>query len=165
MICAHCGVAHPPSEMEPTFKRPDDYFYCTTPVYRKSWATQSFCILNERRFFVRGVLPVRIVDQGTVFNIGVWAEVDDDTFIWARKHYRPRDFVRASLFWGRLANDMGRYLPGQSIGARVAIRFNRHTAPSFFLRMSGHPFEAEQRAGITSHRRAEIVKLAFGSGE
>jgi hypothetical protein len=165
MICARCGVAHPPSEMEPSFKRPDDFFYSTVQVYRKSWANRSFCVLNRRRFFVRGVLPVRVVDQKDFFNIGVWAEVDGDTFVWARQHHRPRDFVRASLFWGRIANDMSQYLPGQSVGARVAIRFNRHTAPSFFLRFSGHPFEAEQRAGITAHRRAEIVELAFGREE
>ncbi len=161
MICAQCGKAHPPSEMEPTFKRPDDFFYSTMAVYRKSWANENFCVLNRRRYFIRGVLPTRIVDEDREFCIGAWAEVDHDTFHWARHVFRSRDFVRISSVWGRIANDMRRYLPGQSLGARVAIRFNRHERPSFFLRLSGHPFEREQRAGITSHRRAEIVELAF----
>jgi hypothetical protein len=162
LICAQCGKAHPPSHMEPSFQRPDEYWNASPALYGKSWADNNFCVLGGRRYFVRGLLPVTIVDEQRVFCIGAWAEIDHDTFHWARHVFTPHQFRRASPLWGRIANDMRRYLPGQSVGARVAIRFHRNMRPYFFLRFSGYAFEQEQRAGITSHRRAEICELAFG---
>jgi len=39
------------------------------------------CVLDDSRFFIRGVLYVPVQQIGTQFGWGVWAEVSKDTFL------------------------------------------------------------------------------------
>jgi len=164
-VCPGCGKTHDIGERELGMQRPDAYWIAPRALRRKSRANSNFCVLAGRRYFIRGVLPLRNLDVGGIYCIGLWAEVSKDTFDRAVRVHRPRHFQRAGLSWGRIANNVARVFPQPLLNRRVAVRFNKFMRPFLFLRCSGHSLEREQRSGVSMHRLAEIDALAFGRDE
>ena len=140
------------------FKLPDivhDLSY--VEQYKRSRHNADLCTLDERRHFIRGLLPIPLPESGEEFNWGIWVEVDLPT------HTLYVDGFNADLSGqprstGAIANKLSVY--GQTIGLPVQIQYNPGNArPSFWLPEDQmHALALEQRGGITLKRQHSILE-------
>lgn len=67
--------------MDVTFGLPDDIFALSEEQREVRTKTHSdLCSLDDKRYFIRGVVYVPVQELGTKFGWGVWAEVSEETF-------------------------------------------------------------------------------------
>jgi hypothetical protein len=152
MICDQCGIEHPPSELERTFRRPDAVA-ALAPSERaqRALANDDLCVLDGQRFFVRAVLPLRVHDWPQPYRIGVWAEVSQASFDRIYALWSAPDQVREPAFEATLANHI-QQLP-ETLGLAVQLRLSGPTTrPQAWVAQAGHPLHAQQQAGISAHQ-------------
>lgn len=123
--------------------------------YKRARTNPDFCTLDERRYFVRCVLPINFTDRKGFFGWGLWVEVakkDHDRVVRdfdAKKEQKP--------FKGRLANNVAQY--GRTLGLEVIGRPCAGHRPLLYTsELSKHPLAIEQRLGIDTKRHHEIVE-------
>ena len=159
MRCPECGDEH--GELEPAFGLPDDVFVLPADERaERLHGNQDLVILSgatesDERFFVRCVLPVRLVDVGGETRWGVWAEVDEADARRIFDLWDEPDQAGEPPIAARIANA----LPGypDTIGLPVQLQLTGPTSrPALtFPSDSIHPFAREARAGVRLHRLAE----------
>jgi hypothetical protein len=81
MKCPCCGKEVKPYEMDVAFSLPDA-IYALPEAQRATRARthSDLCSLDDRHYFIRGVVYVPILQLGILFGWGVWAEVSKGVF-------------------------------------------------------------------------------------
>jgi len=155
MICTQCGIEHPPSEMELSFHRPDDVAALSAPEReQRVLANDDLCILDGQRFFVRGVLPLRVRDWPQPYQIGLWVEVSQASFDRIYALWSVPDQAGEPAFDAMLANRI-RQLP-DTLGLAAQLRLTGPiTRPQVWISDDGHPLHAQQHSGISAHQALE----------
>lgn len=151
--CATCGRTHPISESELSFKLPDVVF-ALSDNDRESRCKESPDIvsLDEKRFFVRGLLPLAVMGRERTYNVGVWAEVSVKIFeriheLWndSEQHQEPR-------MPGTLANKLP-FHP-DTVGLPVAVQLTGpRSRPEFYIEATDNSLYGEQLRGIDELER------------
>ena len=153
--CASCGKPHSPSELELGFKRPDAVV--SLPDEQRGTDTQEtddLCAIRPDRYFVRGVLPLRVVDWDDNYCIGAWVEVERAVFDRVRELWDAPDQDQEPAFSATLANAIPPY--AATLGLPVALHLTGPTSrPSILVPESEHPLYREQFQGISAHRADE----------
>jgi hypothetical protein len=156
-ICGTCGREHSGLPMDYAFGLPDEVFALGyLDRYRRSRSNSDFSTLDERRFFIRGVLPLPLVASEEEFVWGLWAEVsrDQHDLYFAGFH---ADLSDNPPFEAHLANE----IPGYGcLGLRIDVQFlSGNDRPAFSLaHRDDHLLAREQHAGITRARHHEILE-------
>ena len=158
--CATCGQEHAGLPMEVAFGKPADYFAIPEQERRRRCAlTDDWCVIDERRFYIRGCLYVPVTDADQRFAWGLWARVSKRAF---QRYYAlySSDGSGESPFRGRLCGEHRGYegLDGQAVKVRPRTASER---PAFVMSRCGHLLYREQRWGITLHRVQEILASLF----
>jgi hypothetical protein len=158
MRCPTCKKSH--SIGEPAFRRPD--VIAALPIAgRFDLATESddLCVLRgldePHRYFVRGLVFVRLTDVDDDICWGLWAEVAENSFRRIRGLWDdPRQHLEPPLP-AVLANRVPGY--PDTLGLAVLIQLTSPTSrPQFlFAADSEHPFARECLAGVTMHRASQ----------
>lgn len=157
--CSVCGEVHSRSEIEVTFKLPDPLL----EIGEEEWDTRcvetsDLCSLDDRRFFVRGVLPIPVHGRDVAYSWGVWAEVDEESFQRIVDLWPDEDQAAEPPMRGTLANDIPLF--GTTAGLPLQVFLTGpETRPRFQLDESPHPLRREQQDGIDEHRAAEYNRL------
>lgn len=160
-VCPDCGELHPGLPTDWGYQLPDDVFALSyLDRYRRTRANADLCCLDERRWFLRGVLALPFIDREGDFGLGVWVEVAEavhDAYI---AHFDDEHAGPAPVP-GLLANDVAGY-PALR-GEAVEVRFpGHHSRPTFVLPDTAtHPLAVEQREGIDRERHHALLQ-AFG---
>jgi hypothetical protein len=150
---------HSPSEIEVIFRRPDPLLQLREEERdERCVETSDLCTLDDRRFFVRGVLPIPVQGREVPYNWGIWAEVDAESFqrildLWSDENQASEPPLR-----GALANDIPLFGITAGLSLQVFLT-GPQTRPRFQLDESPHPLCKEQRQGIDEHRAAEYNRL------
>ena len=116
------------------------------------------CVIDDRRFFVRGCLEIPVRRSRTPFVWGVWVSVSRTSFrqfqrlagVADRSHHRP--------FAGRLCSPPRPYPDSLNLKAKVHLR-DAGIRALIELEASDHRLAVEQRLGITRRRLSEICSL------
>jgi hypothetical protein len=145
--------------MELTFRRPDDAA-AISPDDRPCLLQENddLCIIEGKRFFIRGVLPLPVVARNSTYCIGLWVEVSQATFervydLWESEDQRNEQPHAASI-----ANEIP--IARGSLGLEAELRLaGPAKRPEVFLKASDHPLYAEQTGGIDVHRISEYTAL------
>jgi hypothetical protein len=159
VICSKCGQDHPLEEMELTFRRPDDAAKLS-PEDRARLLQENddLCIIEGKRFFIRGVLPLSVESRELSYCIGLWVEVSQATFKRVYDLWESEDQLNEPPFAASIANEIPNS-PG-SFGHEAELHLAGPTArPNVFLKTSSHPLYAEQSNGIDVHRVSEYTAL------
>ena len=145
---------------EPSFRRPDA-IAALPREGRSGLASESddLCVLRgfdaPHRFFVRGLVSVRLTDVDDDFCWGVWAEVSEEAFGRIHALWDAPDQDREPSMPGTLANR----LPGypDTVGLAVTVQLTGPTSRPHlvFHPDAEHPFARECVAGVTMHRAAQ----------
>jgi hypothetical protein len=117
------------------------------------------CMIEERDFFVRGIVEIPVVDAGEAFHWGVWVSLSESNFdrtveLWERE---GRESEPAMFGW--LSVELPGYQP-----STINLKTNVHTQPVgnrplVELEPTDHPLAVEQREGITLARVHELAAL------
>ena len=160
-VCATCGQRHPGLPTDYGFRLPDEVHALSyVDSYLRSRSNADLCTLDEGRHFLRGVIPIPMVESDAEFGWGVWVEVSresHDTYVQAFE----ADLSTHHRVVGRLANNIPGY--GGTLGLEVEIQFqNEGARPSLYFPASSlHALAHEQRNGI-SHKRHHDILEAVG---
>jgi hypothetical protein len=158
MKCSICGEEH--ELLEPAFARPDVIFAMTAEEKRgRVSESNDLCALRgvdePDRYFVRGVLPVRLLDAPDTTAWGLWAEVAEDDAKDIYDRWDDPDQAAHPAFEATLANQIPGY--PDTLGLPLALRLTGpKTRPALaFAGSSIHPFVRECLAGVCVHRVME----------
>jgi hypothetical protein len=158
MRCATCGEDH--DVLEPTFRRPDVIFAMTADEKQgRVFETDDVCALRGRdtpdRFFVRGVLPVRLLDGPGTTGWGIWAEVGEEEAATIYRHWSDPDQAALAPMAARLANRVPGYVDTRGLPLSLQLTGPTSRPSLSFTGDSIHPFVSECRAGVCVHRVME----------
>jgi hypothetical protein len=160
VVCSSCGRAHPKFETELGFHRPDPVNGLSELERNERCRFSSDAyVLDEKRFFVRGVLPLPVVGRSAPYNLGVWAELSKEAF--GRIYDLWTDPAQASEppFAATLANSIPLGVKGVGLMVRIQLT-GPTTRPTFTVVESQHPLYLEQARGIDEHRALEYSECA-----
>ena len=159
-ICQTCGKEYKGTPRDIGFQRPAEYF-SVPPTERDSRCklTKDWCVIDDSRFFIRGILFIRILDVADQFGWGAWAEVAQRDFEIYYTNY-DKDGSSIPAFVGTLSGEPPGYagLDGHQVRIQLGTSKDR---PEFTLVPSEHLLYREQQNGITLHRVAEILHSVF----
>jgi hypothetical protein len=147
--------------MDIGFAKPAAFFAVPAPERAQRCAlTADWCVIDDRRFYLRGCLYVPVPDAKDFFGWGLWARVAKRSFQRYVALYSA-DGSEERPFRGRLSvEDRAGYegLDGQAVMVQLRTATER---PSFTLARCRHLLYQEQRQGITLHRVQEILTTLF----
>jgi hypothetical protein len=159
--CASCGKVH--GELEISHRFPD----ALATMSRWQWRhrvrdiDRDELVLDDRRRFVRGLLPTPVVGRAAPYRFGVWAErldpadgtraIDGAADAARRLERGPRAL---------LANDL-LCLPDATLGLEVSVRpCGNDERPDFTLDADvEHPLAALQRGGMPADLPRRLLSL------
>ena len=156
MKCSTCGEEH--ELLEPFFSRPDVIFAMSAEQKKgRVLETDDICALRGEgggadRFFVRGRLPVQLLDAPGTSGWGLWAEVSEEDSVVIYNAWDDPEQNRIPPMQARIANRIPGY--PDTIDLPVLLRLTGPTSrPELSLTPDSlHPFARECLAGVCIHR-------------
>jgi hypothetical protein len=122
----------------------------------KTFLTEDICVIDDKAFFVRGVIHLPIIGAGETFRWGVWGSLSRENFEKLLEMEEDPKSVELPAMFSWLSTriddypdtlNLKMYAHIQPVGAR----------PTFFLEMTGHPLAQEYHHGISAERVKEIM--------
>jgi hypothetical protein len=156
-LCSVCGERHAERMLDIRMSLPD-------PIYdldagdrrRRAWLADDFAVLDESRFFVRGLLEVPIPELESRFGFGAWLEVEQSEFQQLLQQWKePEQFPPVV---GTLANELGPYTATTGLRA-ILYPTTLDELPSVGLEDAEHELFTDQRNGI-SVARSDVLAAA-----
>ena len=160
MICDHCGEDHPIEEIELAFRRPDVAAALSQEEReRRVDENADLCVLDGDRFFVRAVLPLPLDGGSSVYNIGLWVEVEQGSFEKIYALWDDDAQAEQAPFQAWIANQVPHQQP-TTIGLEGRLQLTGSTTrPKVLVAESTHPLYQEQVNGISTHRAFQYTSL------
>ncbi|TGE26209.1 DUF2199 domain-containing protein [Hymenobacter metallicola] len=155
--CACCGQLHD--------SLPDLSSAAPWPMYTISEQeradrvvlTRDRCVIDNREFFIRGVLEIPIHGQEEALGFGVWVSQAEENF---RKYQNPPDTDEIGPYFGWFCTEIAAFAPTLSLKSRAHFR-GQGLRPWIELEPTDHPLAVAQREGISLARAWEIVHETF----
>lgn len=156
VTCTVCGKTHTLVNSELAFGLPDEiYALAETERTVRCDISSDICAIDRNRFFVRGLLPLRVKGRRKKYCIGVWSEISEEAFSRIYSRWHDPDQANEPRLSGSLANRLPLHR-NSSLGLPVAIQLTGpKTRPEFYLEPTNHPLYLEQAKGIDGHRAVE----------
>ena len=150
--------------VEPAFCVPD----CVgklSPAEPGMWFARNKDMLkHEDQGFIRGVLPILIIDwKKKPFRIGMWVAVNKTDYSNIHDRYNSDDDInqaRLGPVFGHLANALPFYPLTLKLETKVVFSTRPDKRPSFWILPihETHPLYIDQQSGITLARLQEIMR-------
>jgi hypothetical protein len=154
-VCSVCGEFHAERMLDVRLSLPDPIFALDDEERdARAWLADDFAVLDEERFFVRGLLELPILELGSRFGYGTWVEIGGDEFRQLLEHWQdPDQFAPVK---GTVANELAPYVGTEGLRATLSP-VSVDTLPSVTLDDAAHPLVTDQQAGITAGRSDELA--------
>jgi hypothetical protein len=123
-----------------------------------SFLSEDYCVIENRDFFVRGLLHLPIIGTSETFRWGVWGSVSRDNFDKLTKlDDDPKRAEQLAMFcW--LSTSISGYPETLNLKMYAHIQ-EAGLVPNFELQPTDHPLSMEFHHGITPER---VKELMFG---
>jgi hypothetical protein len=125
-----------------------------------SHLNEDFCSIDDRDFFIKGLIKLPIIGTDQTFNWGVWGSLSRENF--HRLLEMNDDESRSDLphMFSWLSTQISDYPETLSLKMYAHIQ-KSGMRPHFYLEESDHPLALEQRNGILPERIREIMLKRF----
>ena len=154
-VCSVCGELHAERMLDIRLTLPEPIFSLDEEARAaRAWLADDFAVLDEERFFVRGLLELPIPELETRFAYGTWVEVSSGEFGRLLEHWQDPDQFHAAE--GTVANELTPYVGTTGLSATLDP-VSVDTLPSVTLADADHPLVADQQAGISAGRSDELA--------
>jgi hypothetical protein len=158
-VCGEGAEGQDALQLEPAFMFPDDVagvMWEGDPAGRAK-GTLEACSLDGRRFFLRGLVPLVVLDRPEPYSLGMWAEVDESAYRAVQAEDR-----RPYPFRGKLANTFPGEPSAYAVECEVEIAQDQARRPDFrLIGPEDHVMVQDQRKGITVERALEYLKCSL----
>lgn len=154
--CSCCDKMLPANQMELTFGLPDEIFSLSKKdMEERAEGSTDLYILDDNRFFVRGLLPLPIENQND-YCLGAWAEVSEKDFeriedLWDTDVGADEPRIKAIL-----SNSMPYTLSNGLTELEIQLQDSK-SRPLFYVTSKSCTLYDEQSNGISSHRAYEYT--------
>jgi hypothetical protein len=160
--CSVCGQHHDERLLDIRLGLPGD-IHALDPDerQRRAWLADDFAVLDDERFFVRGLLELPIPELHDRFAYGTWCEVEMPDFQeLMRRWHSDEQFAPVRCV---LANELDPYF--DTTGLRATLHATSpDKLPTVQLDESPHELALDQRAGITADRSDELAAVVLHTG-
>lgn len=163
--CTSCGEWHDGLPLD---------FYYEAPLYwdeipekerpEKGFLDSDKCVIEDKHFFVRGLIEIPVLDLEDSFRWGVWVSLSQKNFERALELWDDPALVKEPGFFGWLSNRISGYPDTLNLKTNVRWR-NVNWRPFIELEPSDHPLAIEQRNGITRERVVQIAEQELHSNK
>lgn len=123
---------------------------------RKTFLDEDFCAIEDRDFFVRGVIHLPILGAGDTFRWGVWGSLSRQNFETLLKMNDDPKRVELPPMFSWLSNTLSEYPDTLNIKMYACIQ-DPGQRPTFRLEPTDHPLSQEYHHGISPERVKEIM--------
>jgi hypothetical protein len=152
--CVTCGKLH---EDLPDIAaaKPDHYFDVPERERkRRVKLTSDTCIIDDRDYFIRGVIEIPVHEQTQPFGFGVWVSQKKENLF---KYLANFDSAQIGPFSGWLCTRI-KFYPQDTLGLKTRAHFRSgNLRPLIELEPTDHPLAVDQRDGISLTKAWEIV--------
>ncbi len=158
-ICSVCGAEHPRSAMELTFKRPDPIVALSAEEREENCKeSDDICVINWKRYFIRGVLPLPVEARDRPYRIGAWVEVEEDSYTRILELWDDENQASVSPFEAKISNSIPSL--NETLGISANLQLTGPTSrPDILITDMNHQLYEEQNKSISSHRAYEYSSL------
>ncbi|HLY99826.1 MAG TPA: DUF2199 domain-containing protein [Candidatus Angelobacter sp.] len=157
-FCATCREFHPGLPFSYAADAPDSYVQLKEDEReRRAVLGSDQCIIDEKQFFLRGLVELRIIGSTDIFLWGVWASILEKDFDEISEYWETSGREKLiGPYKGRINNALSEY--PNTFNLKCTIRIQPVGArPLFYIDEPEHPLAQEQRAGISLHRVQQIA--------
>ena len=149
-VCSVCGAFHAERMLDIRFGLPDSIHNLNDgDRERRAWIADDFAVLDDSRFYVRGLLEIPIPELEARFGYGVWLEVEQADFAEVLEHWQDPEQSAFAPTPGLLANEVAPYVATNGLPARLQP-ISADLLPTVELMDSTHPLALDQRRGISA---------------
>ena len=152
--CGSCEEWHTGSCLDFGYDQP--YYWSDEYEGEKSHLSEDFCSINDRDFFVRGVIELPIIGSEEVFRWGVWGSLSRENFECVRKMSDDESRAELPAMFSWLSTQIQGY--PDTLNLKMYGRIQESgKRPCFELEPADHPLAQEQHKGIFPARVEEIM--------
>lgn len=162
--CRSCGQVH---EGMPGFGAEAPLSYFAVPKAereRRCRLGKDDCVIDEKEYFVRGCIELRVHGESDPFIWGVWVSLSEKSYKAWNESYSLDHRSHIGPFFGWLNAWLKPYPDTTDLKTYVHLR-DHGTRPYIELEPTDHPLSVEQREGITVERVSEIYALMVHAGD
>ena len=152
--CSVCGKLH---EGLPDIgvDKPDHWFDVPEEEReRRIWFHSDLCVIDEKDFFIRGVIEIHVHDYPQVFGFGVWVSQKRENFYTYLDNFKSDQI---GPFFGWLCTRINYYDEDTLLLKTQAHFRSGGLRPYIELERTDHPLAIDQSDGITLDKAFEIV--------
>lgn len=133
-----------------------DLFQKVTRGHRKTFLDEDFCVIDDRDFFVRGLIHLPIIGAAETFRWGVWGSLSRENFeMLVEKHKDPKRTELPPMFsW--LSTKIEDYPDTLSLKMYAHVQ-PPGNCPNFRLEVTDHTLSLEYHRGIAPERVKAIM--------
>ena len=160
--CSDCGKYHREIPMNYGAKSPTAYFNLTEDQKQNAELTQDVCVIDEKRFFIKGQLKIKVEKKDEPFSWNVWAEITKEDFENEQENWNGENRFLKKPFSGTLDTPLNCY--PNTLGLNVKIQTQKvGLIPDIMIESSNHPLYLEQENGINMNRVTQFaMKILYG---
>ncbi|HEY7406392.1 MAG TPA: DUF2199 domain-containing protein [Candidatus Angelobacter sp.] len=131
---------------------------------KATFLDEDYCAIEDRNFFIRGLIHLPIIGAAETFRWGVWGSLSRDNF--QRLIDMDEDPKRTELpaMFSWLSTRLPEYPDTLSLKMHAHIQ-EPGLRPHFHLELTDHPLSKEYHKGITPERVKEIMFGRLGQNE
>ncbi|HET6397706.1 MAG TPA: DUF2199 domain-containing protein [Pseudoxanthomonas sp.] len=158
-VCSSCGKTHDGLPTDWGFKLPDEVFDLSyLDKYRRSRFNTDLCALDEKRFFIRGILVIPFTHQEGEFVWGVWAEVSKSVHDFYVDNY-SNELAQGVKAEGTLANTIPGFSEITGLPLEIELQSAKSRPVFTFPDSADHELAMDQRDGIDHNRHHHFLEL------
>lgn len=158
-VCSVCGERHDDRLLDIRLGLPHDIHLLDADARtRRAWLADDFAVLDDERFFVRGLLELPIPELGDRFAYGSWVEVSMPDFQELMRRWH--DDEQFDVVECTVANELEPYR--DTLGLCAALRATApDKLPAIELADAPHALVHDQQAGISLDRSDELAAVVL----
>jgi hypothetical protein len=119
--------------------------------------TDDGCTIDDREFYVKGLLEIAVRETDHAFTWGVWLSLSEQSFERYCVLFKDERRAAGESFFGWLCNRLPGYPDTLLLRTRLHVR-EYPNRPWVQLEPTDHPLAVDQREGISAERAAAMTE-------
>ena len=156
--CSCCGQLHDGPPLAWHLNAPDVWSTLSTAERkRRGELSSDQCVIDDKYFFIRGLVEIPVLDGEGPFDWGVWVSLSKASFDRTSELWEEPSRISEPPYFGWFSNS----LPGypETLNLKVAVHYRAvGVRPFLELEATDHPLSQEQANGITVARIQQIAE-------
>jgi|GEM_PF-932444 len=155
--CSDCGKYHREIPMNYGAKSPTTYFNLTDREKEKAELNQDICVIDEKRFFIKGQIKIKVEGKDEPFSWSAWVEISKEDFEVEQENWDDENRFLTKPYSGTLDTPLNCY--PNTLGLKVKIQTQKvGLIPQILIDETDHPLYLEQDNGIDMTRVIMFAK-------